>query len=52
MTSNGQTIAHIAQEMHLRSSIRTTSLAATREMAPLGQTIWQGAGSQCRHLFG
>ena len=52
ITSNGQTIAHIAQAMHFVSIDEHDVVLRSRQIAPVGQTCWQGAGSQWRHLLG
>src|SRR5512144_1653758 len=46
-------MAHIPQAMHLRGSTMTISgISAGRCRAAVGHTPMQGAGLQCRHLFG
>src|SRR3990172_2750460 len=42
----------MAQAMHLAGSISTISRSGSRRIAAVGQTCWQGAGLQCRHLLG
>jgi len=46
-TPNGQAIEQLWHPMHSWASIRTTRVAASREIAPVGQTAPQGASSQC-----